>query len=318
MRAVHLQTGATAFVNAEACSHMSDGSDLTGGAPGRPMTPTEEGGRDFGLSAGSPGSEAPEQSSGAIPAQSEAEIAEAARERQFVFDFPAPERSSSSFLVTEANRDAMRLVGAPQLWTPAACVVGPRGSGKTHLAQDYFSEAQLFPATVLQSDASAQSEESGAGLGDAPSRLLEMVGRPNVHVVLDKIDDVFEAENSSAAERALFHIFNRAAERGAKILLLARTPPARWPVALPDLRTRLRTVPVARIEGPDDALLAHLLRKRFGDLGFIIETPTIQYLLTRLPRSFEAVEDAVRRVNEQAWADDQALSIPFVRNALGI
>ncbi|MCI4664611.1 MAG: DnaA/Hda family protein [Neomegalonema sp.] len=268
---------------------MSDGSDLTSGEPAR------DGDAESVNAAG------------------------ASRERQFVFDFPSSEQPKASFLVTEANRDAARLVSAPELWAPAACVVGPRGSGKTLLARDFFRDAHFFAASVLgQEEALPQPDDpEDAGLADAPARLLELVGQAGVGVVLDQIDDVFEQDDSSEAERALFHIFNRAAERGAKILLLARTPPARWPVALPDLRTRLRTAPVARIEGPDDALLAHLLRKRLSDLGFTIETPTIQYLLARLPRSFEAVEDAVRRVNERAWADDQALSIPFVRSALG-
>lgn len=237
----------------------------------------------------------------------------APRERQLVLDLPKLPEQQRGFLVTEANRDAARLVRAPELWSPAACVVGPNGSGKTLMAREFFSDAHFFPATALGGRGASEAD----GLAEAPGRLLELVGRSSVGVVLDNVDEAFEGEDADAAERALFHIFNRAAERGAKILLLARTPPARWPVRLPDLRTRLRTAPVARIEGPDDALLAHLLHKRFTDYGFTIENATVQYLLARLPRSFEAIEDAVRRVNERAWADDQALSIPFVRGALG-
>ncbi len=281
---------------------MSDGSDIHDRTP-RGSRPADEASQGSEHQGDAPRRDAPR---GAVRPDA------SPRERQLVFDFPTPAQASASFLVTEANRDAARLVGARQLWSPAACVVGPHGSGKTHLARDFFAGAHFFPASVL-----GGARTNGDGLPDAPGQLLELVGRSGVGVVLDNVDEAFEADDASAAERALFHIFNRAAERGAKILLLARTPPARWPVRLPDLRTRLRTVPVARIEGPDDALLAHLLRKRFGDCGFTIEDATIHYLLARLPRSFEAVEDAVRRVNERAWADDQALSIPFVRGALG-
>ena len=66
-------------------------------------------------------------------------------------------------------------------------------------------------------------------------------------------------------EAALLHLINICAERGQRLLLAGREPPARWPVALPDLRSRLRATAVAAVRPPEDALLAALLRKHFAD-----------------------------------------------------
>src|SRR5205085_1246694 len=59
-----------------------------------------------------------------------------------------------------------------------------------------------------------------------------------------------------APEQALLHLYNCCQEAGTFLLLVARQTPAGWPIALPDLASRLRALPAAAIDPPDDALLA--------------------------------------------------------------
>ncbi len=54
-------------------------------------------------------------------------------------------------------------------------------------------------------------------------------------------------------------------ERGGSLLLTTPAPPAALPIALADLASRLRALPVAGIAPPDDALLAAVLVKHFAD-----------------------------------------------------
>ena len=81
-----------------------------------------------------------------------------------------------------------------------------------------------------------------------------------------------------------------------------REPPARWATRLPDLASRLRAAPVARLEAPDDALLAAILVKLFGDRQIVVEADLIQYLLTRMDRSFEAAEALVVELDRAGLA----------------
>ena len=105
------------------------------------------------------------------------------------------------------------------------------------------------------------------------------------------------ARRAAAAEEALFHLCNRLALGGGSLLVTGREPPARWPLALPDLASRLRAAPVARLEPPDDALLAAVLVKLFADRQVAVAPELIGYLVGRIDRAFAAAEATVARLD---------------------
>jgi chromosomal replication initiation ATPase DnaA len=49
------------------------------------------------------------------------------------------------------------------------------------------------------------------------------------------------------------------------VLLAARTPPAHWPVRLPDLASRLRATTAVEIAPPEDSLLRSLLARLLAE-----------------------------------------------------
>ena len=62
-------------------------------------------------------------------------------------------------------------------------------------------------------------------------------------------------------------------------MLTARSLPTTWPVALPDLASRLRAMPSVSLSGPDDALLRAVLVKQFADRQLGVDEALIAYLL---------------------------------------
>ncbi|MFX6011204.1 DnaA/Hda family protein, partial [Acinetobacter baumannii] len=82
------------------------------------------------------------------------------------------------------------------------------------------------------------------------------------------------------------HLFNAVAERGGSLLLTATTAPAYWNTVLPDLRSRLKALPVAILAMPDDALFKAVLAKLFTDRRLQISPEVIEFLTLRLERSF--------------------------------
>jgi chromosomal replication initiation ATPase DnaA len=110
------------------------------------------------------------------------------------------------------------------------------------------------------------------------------------------VEDVADDLN----ERALFHLINLVREEEAYLLITARAAPGRWTVALPDLGSRLRAIPVVTLTSPDDALLRAVLLKLFADRQLGIDESLISYLVTRIERSFAAARAAVETLDHEA------------------
>ncbi len=120
----------------------------------------------------------------------------------------------------------------------------------------------------------------------------------------------------SATDEALFHAWNEAVDSRRPLLLTARSAPADWHIALPDLRSRLAATPMVRIGPPDDALLAHVFAKLWRDRGITPPPDLAPYVLRRIPRSFEALGAAVEALDAAALAQRRPLSVPLARAAL--
>lgn len=211
------------------------------------------------------------------------------RDRQLALDLPhVPALDADDFMVSACNADAMRLIESWPDWSArCALIAGPAGAGKSHLVNVWRgrSRAKVLSAAAL--------EESMMDTVDAIPLALEDVDR----FVRD--------------ERALFHLLNLSRERGFDILLTARSLPGAWPVALGDLRSRLRSLPFAQIGAPDDALLRAVLVKLFDDRQLSAPPAVIDYLLRRMERSVAAAADLVARMDKAALAERRRITPRF-------
>jgi chromosomal replication initiation ATPase DnaA len=216
--------------------------------------------------------------------------------RQYPLPLPhRPALGAADFLVSPSNEIAVRWIDRWPDWpAPALVIVGPEGAGKSHLAQVFagIAGAACHPGAAVD-DALAASVAAAA-----PAAVV--------------IDDA----GLAPAPTALLHVFNLQAARGGHLLLTARTPPARWGLALADLRSRLASVPLAEIGPPDDALLAGVAAKLFADRGIAVDPETVGYLVARIERSFAAVRRAVAAIDAHALAAGRRVAIPLVRTAL--
>jgi chromosomal replication initiation ATPase DnaA len=116
---------------------------------------------------------------------------------------------------------------------------------------------------------------------------------------------------SPQAERAAFHLLNLAAAEGASVLVTGCAPPARWPIRLPDLASRLAILPLARLSAPDDALLAAVIAKQLDDRRLAYDPALPGWLATRIERSFAAARAAVERLDARSLAERRNLTRRF-------
>ncbi|MEM9725328.1 MAG: hypothetical protein AAF909_07690 [Pseudomonadota bacterium] len=114
--------------------------------------------------------------------------------------------------------------------------------------------------------------------------------------------------SASALERALFHLINQVQSGGGALLLSARSAPALWPVALPDLQTRLRAALVLRIDPPDDAALSAHLQHCFEARGLRAAPALTEDILMLSHRSFAGIAAAAETLDRAALREKRAVS----------
>lgn len=203
----------------------------------------------------------------------------ALRPRQLALSLDHTERlSREDFLPGPPNEAALAMIERWPDWPDRMlALVGSEGSGKSHLAAIWAQEsgARILSARALQAAILPDALATGA-------LVLEDCGQ------------------SVLEERSLFHLLNFVREQDGFLLMTARMAPAFWGMTLPDLVSRLRAVPVIPTAPPDDALLRAVMVKLFADRQLAVDESLVSYLLTRIGRSFAAVQAAVRDLDREA------------------
>ena len=212
--------------------------------------------------------------------------------RQLALPLPIAASFDARDVITDSSNEAARIwLAKPEAWPLGRLALfGAAGHGKTHLAR---AAAARFGWRWLD----------GMGLRGLPTPALQ-------GSVVDDADCV-------AHEVTLLHLINLCAERGETLLLIGREAPARWPVRLPDLASRLRATQAVGIGAASEAMLSALLSKLFADRQLRVDTDVQAWLLTRLPRDAASVAEAVARLDHAALGVGGRITRPLVRLALG-
>jgi chromosomal replication initiation ATPase DnaA len=200
------------------------------------------------------------------------------------------------FLVAPSNALAVALIDAWPNWPSGKLVLsGPAGSGKTHLAHVWAarSGASIYDAGDL----------TGA---DIPT----LASGP---VVIENLPDF---AGNDAVETALFHLHNLCLANGHALLVTGSGALPNWPIALPDLKSRLQGAASAELAAPDDTLLAAVLVKQFADRQLAPPPDVIPFLVKRIDRSFEAARDIVAALDAESLARKKPITRPFASTLL--
>jgi len=190
------------------------------------------------------------------------------------------------FLSGPCNAAALALIERWPDWPgQTVALVGPEGAGKSHLA-------------AIWAGAAGARFLAARGLAAA---LLPAALTTGALVVEDIAAGQFD-------EPALFHLLNLAGEERVFVLLTARTAPAGWRLAVPDLASRLKAIPVVALTAPDDVLLRGVLVKLFADRQLAVDESLVGFLAKRIERSIAAARAVVVELDREAMRQKRPLT----------
>lgn len=217
--------------------------------------------------------------------------------RQLALALPHPPAlTEADFVVGDSNAAAVAMVERYPAWpNPVAMLIGPKGSGKTHLATIWRERSG---ATEIRGDALAGADLAALLAGGA--------------VLVEDID----GEGVDAT--ALFHLLNLVREMRGFALLTSRVAAADLSFALPDLRSRLRAAFPVLLEEPDDALLAKVVVKLFADRQLEVDANLVAFLARRMERSLEFAARLVAALDAESLASGKPVTRPLATRVLAM
>lgn len=219
---------------------------------------------------------------------------------QMTLDIQPRNRSPGGGFIAGVSNAAARAWLARDKWPENRLWLwGGSGTGKTHLLRLWAEQHQgrVYEASEL-------SEENLVNiLGE------DRQGHPVEAVVIDHLEKGFH-------EAALLHLLNMASAQGIRIVMAARQPPSWKSFVLPDLASRLKATCTTFIEEPEDKLRATLLLSLLAERQLVVPQQVTDWLWRHLPRTGEALVNAVERLDKAALERGCPVSRALAREVL--
>jgi chromosomal replication initiation ATPase DnaA len=100
------------------------------------------------------------------------------------------------------------------------------------------------------------------------------------------------------------------------VLLVGAGAPSSWSITLPDLRSRLASLPVAKLGEPDEALMDVVLRRICREQFIQLSDDAAKFLVRRLPRTFAAARQWAAALDRELVRGAKPVSLIGAKRAL--
>lgn len=214
--------------------------------------------------------------------------------QQLLLDLKSiPSMGRNEYFVSNVNKEAVKWLDIWPNWPTFGFIVcGPRGSGKSHLA------------AVLKTLSQGEIVD------------VKDISDTNISKLSEKRCLIIEDIENYKSEKLLFHIYNMLMEKKHKLMITSKIAMSKINFKLPDLKSRLVSMPQVNIGFPDDKLLRNVLIKQFLDKGVIVELDVINYVLKRMDRSFEEIPKLVSKIDFESLKKSKRITIPFIKKII--
>lgn len=218
--------------------------------------------------------------------------------KQLYFDMPDKTALGiEDYIITESNSFAFDLISRMIKGEINQGVIsGPSFSGKTHLSKILIKNIGSNESLYIDRDY---------------KKIIEKVGSSNL-IVIENIDKVLE----DRSEEDLFHIINFTKENNKKLLMTSGKSISNIEFKLEDLKSRLNATLEAKIMQPDDELMKLVLIKIFNDKQLLINPNVIDFLKSRLERSYKSINDFIEKIDKFSLEKGKKITISLINDLI--
>tara|TARA_Y100000590_G_scaffold7163_1_gene9184 strand:- start:3714 stop:4379 length:666 start_codon:yes stop_codon:yes gene_type:complete len=213
---------------------------------------------------------------------------------QLIFTFPFKKSySSQDFYVAKNNFNAFKLIESWPRWSSRLVnIFGPKGCGKTHLANVLMSKIQcvLTPAKKVDD---------------------EILNRYKTKECL--IIDDFE---NNIDESLLYSVINMAFQDNKYLIISSPISLKKFKIKLKDLNSRFTSFIDIGIDLPTDDLLRVILTKSFSDKQIQVSNKNIEYILKNIDRSYEKVNSFANSIDNLSLVKAKPINLQLIKKVL--
>jgi len=132
-------------------------------------------------------------------------------------------------------------------------------------------------------------------------------------IVLDDIDAIM---GNKHWEEAIFHLFNQITQEQKKLIISSHILPNLLDIKLPDLKSRLQSMLILKLEPLSDHEKLKALQLRAKNRGFILSDDVGQFLLNHASRDMADLFDLLNKLDTISLTEKRRLTIPLVKKIL--
>ena len=197
------------------------------------------------------------------------------------------------FYLSKSNSNAFNFINRWPDWEKKILnISGEKFSGKSHLANIFKLKSKAFLIKGNKIDNSIFKS----------LKLYESI-----------IIDDFEECNE---EEILYSIFNLIDQDSKYLLINSIKPINKIKYKLPDLASRSKNCLYAEIENPDDELLFAIILKNFSDRQIKIEKKIINFIISRVDRSYRKIDEFIYKVDELSLKKKKPINLKTIKEIL--
>ena len=213
---------------------------------------------------------------------------------QLIFTFPFKKSySSQDFYVSKNNFNAFKLIESWPKWSSRFVnIFGPKGCGKTHLANVLMSKIQSVLTSAKKVD----------------EKILSRYKTKECLII-----DDFE---NNIDEKLLYSVINMAFQDNKYLIISSPISLKKFKIKLKDLNSRFTSFIDIGIDLPTDDLLRVILTKNFSDKQIQVSKKNIDYILKNIDRSYEKVNSLVNSIDNLSLIKAKPINLQLIKNAL--